>query len=552
MVTALLGVLKAGGAYLPLDPSHPKSRLDFMLEDSSASVLITPRSWQDDAGPRVTRFHIDDEASVAGLPATNPANAAQSANLAYVMYTSGSTGAPKGIGITHRGITRLVLNTDYVTLGPSDRVAQASNASFDGATFEIWGALLNGACLVGIPNDVLLAPDWLAAHLREQRITTMFVPTALFDVIAAKAAGAFAPLRNVLFGGSAANPKWARAVFEQSRPARLLNVYGPTENTTFSSWHLIEDVREEALTVPIGRPIANTTLHVLDPQMKPVAAGVDGELYLGGDGLARGYVNRPALTAQKFVPDPFGGPGERLYRTGDLARILPDGSVEFVGRIDRQVKIRGFRIEPAEIEAALCRLPGVRQGAIRVDKDPAEGPRLIAYVVFGQGGASDISVLRRLLKTRLPEYMVPSCWIAMDAFPLTPNGKVDYDRLPDSDRSRPELGLDCTLPRTPIEEQAAAIWRELLGVQQISITDNFFELGGSSLLVAQFLFRVRHTWAIDLTWQRFLRDPTLAGVALAVTELQMETQDEEVIGRLLEELNNGIGTGLQKLGTEAG
>jgi amino acid adenylation domain-containing protein/non-ribosomal peptide synthase protein (TIGR01720 family) len=386
MVVAFLGILKAGGAYVPLDPDYPKERLAFILEDSSAPLLLSHsllRSRLPEHAAEVVWVDLDPAADAAAENFPSEANAA---SLAYVMYTSGSTGRPKGVAVPHRAVTRLVCRTDYISLKPADRVAQASSASFDAATFEIWGALLHGARLVGVPKDVLLSPPELASVLEHEPITVLFVTTDLFNQLVSEVPGIFRPLRTLLFGGSAVDPQWVRAVLAHGRPQRLLHVYGPTESTTFASWHEVREVAEDATTIPIGRPIANTQLYVLDRYGNPVPIGVVGELFVGGDGLASGYFNRAEMTAEKFIANPFvDDPGARLYRTGDLVRYRRDGNIEFVGRLDRQVKVRGFRIELDEIEAMLRAHPLVLEAAVLAREDTPGDKRLAAYVVPRRG-----------------------------------------------------------------------------------------------------------------------------------------------------------------------
>ncbi|MCP4657351.1 MAG: amino acid adenylation domain-containing protein, partial [bacterium] len=383
LVVGILAVLKAGGAYLPLDLSYPTQRLALMLEDARAPVLITVEALAAalpatlaERGVKVLCLDRDG-ATIARSSGRDPEPIGTLGGraLAYAIYTSGSTGRPKGVAVDHRAIVRLVFNTNYIALGPGDRMAQASNTSFDAATFELWGALLHGARLVGIPKEVALSPRAFADALGEHGITALFLTTALFNQIAGEEPAALGAVRHLLFGGEAVDPHWVREVLAAGQPpGRLLHVYGPTESTTFTSWYRVREVPARARTVPIGGPLANTDLYVLDRGFAPVPAGVAGELWIGGDGLARGYLHRPALTAERFVPHPFARGrrgGKRLYRTGDLVRFLPGGEVEFLGRLDDQVKLRGFRVELGEIEAVLDQHPGVRESAVLARDDRA-------------------------------------------------------------------------------------------------------------------------------------------------------------------------------------
>ena len=348
MVVGLLGVLKAGGAYMPLDPTYPTERLAFMLQDARAALLLTQQLLQSKLSvENQPIICLDtDWPNISQQPRGNLQTAVSSDNLAYVIYTSGSIGNPKGICIPHMGISRLLFNTNYIQIEPTDRMAQASNSSFDAATFEIWGALLHGAQLIGVTKEVVLSPQELAFCLNEQAITVLFLTTALFNQIASQAPWAFSSLRSLLFGGEAVDPHWVREVLTKGKSGRVLHVYGPTESTTYASWYLVESVAEDATTVPIGYPLANTLFYVLDQHMQIVPIGKPAELYIGGDGLARCYLNCFELTAAQFVPDPFSEKlGARLYRTGDIVRYRADGAIEFLGRLDHQVKLRGYRIE---------------------------------------------------------------------------------------------------------------------------------------------------------------------------------------------------------------
>ena len=522
LVVALLAVLEAGGVYVPLDPEHPCRRSDWMLRDAGATVLLTQRSLLPDlpAEGRVV-IAVDDE-----LPAAAAAGplvpAAGAADPAYVIYTSGSTGQPKGVCVPHRAIVRLVRDTDYVALGPDDRIGQVSVVSFDAATFEIWGALLNGGSVVGVPKEVALDPDRMAEHLRREGIGTLFVTTALFNQLVARQPGVFAGMRQVLFGGEAVDPRSVRTVLERGRPERLLHVYGPTEATTFSTSFEVREVPAGARTVPIGRPIANTRAYVLDAQGRPAPIGVAGELYLGGDGLADGYLNAPELTRARFVERSLDGlPSQRLYRTGDRVRWLAGGAIEFLSRLDSQVKLRGHRIEPGEVEAALLATPGVAAAAVVVREDSPGDQRLVAYVVGAGGVRPSPEALRRSLGESLPAFMLPAAFVPLDALPLNANGKVDKAALPAPHERQAEQAA--VAPRTPTESRLAAIWRELLRLDAVGVHDDFFELGGHSLLGMQMIARVRDQFGVGLPFQLLFQDPTVGALAGRLDELAAVT-----------------------------
>ena len=384
MVVALVAVLKAGGTYVPLDPDYPRNRLGFMLEDTQISVLITMQYLQ----PRLPHHtsHLvcldTDWDDLSHLPIHNPENTTSVNDLAYIMYTSGSTGTPKGACIPHRAINRLVLNTNYISLKSTDRIAHISNTSFDAATFELWGAMLNGSSLVVLKKEIALSPEAFANQILEQKLSVLFVTTSLFNKLISEVPTIFSPLRYLLFGGSAVDPKWVRQVLTQGPPDHLLHVYGPTENTTFSTYYPVNAVAEGATTVPIGYPISNSQVYILDNQRQVVPIGVPGELYVGGDGLAIGYLNQAELTEQNFVSNPFMEDAlARLYKTGDLVRYHADGSIEFLGRIDDQIKLRGFRVELGEIEAVLSQHDSVQEAVVVANKNEFGDTRLVAYVV---------------------------------------------------------------------------------------------------------------------------------------------------------------------------
>ncbi|KAB8334016.1 amino acid adenylation domain-containing protein [Scytonema tolypothrichoides VB-61278] len=501
LVVGLVAILKAGGAYVPLDPTYPKERLCLMLEDAQPQLLLTQQHLLEQLpcdGRKVVCIDSDWEANAYGTAspngrenATNLACQINADDLAYVIYTSGSTGKPKGVAVSHQAISRLLFNTNYINIQSCDRIAQVSNTSFDAATFEIWGALVHGAQLIGITKDITLSPEEFAAKLQQQEISTIFLTTALFNQLASVVPDAFKNIRHLLFGGEAVDPSSVKAILKNSSPQRLLHVYGPTECTTFSTWYLIQDLPEGA-TIPIGRPIANTQTYILDHYLQPVPIGVVGELYIGGSGLAKGYLNRPELTAERFIRNPFSREDQaRLYKTGDLARYLPDGNIEFVGRIDNQVKIRGFRIELGEIEAVLSQHPGIQYAAVIVRQDTNDDKRLVAYVVPNRNQATTVSDLRHFLKQKLPNYMIPAAFVMLEALPLTPNGKVDRQALPAPEEVRRELEATFVAPRNELERQLTEIWEDILTVKPISVTDNFFDLGGHSLLAVRLFAQIK-------------------------------------------------------------
>ncbi|MCP4656799.1 MAG: amino acid adenylation domain-containing protein, partial [bacterium] len=490
MVVGILGILKAGGTYVPLDPSYPSERLAFMLEDVRARVLLTQERLAErlpisEVSPEIRLIHLDGDRSIlASYSPENPSRTVSAQSLAYVMYTSGSTGRPKGVSVVHRGVVRLVREADYAELSRREVFLQFAPISFDASTLEIWGALLNGGRLVVLPAHTPSLQE-LGAELERRRVTTLWLTAGLFHQMVDDNLEGLSSVRQLLAGGDVLSAARVRRVLEELPGCTLINGYGPTESTTFTCCAPMRLPDEVADSVSIGRPIADTRVHVLDRHLRPVPVGVYGELLIGGDGLARDYLNRPGLTAERFVPSPVGDvAGARLYRTGDVVRQLADGRIEFLGRRDDQVKVRGFRIELGEVEAALGRHPGVRESALVVQDDGAGGKRLVAFVV-AQGEPPPASAeLRGFLRETLPDYMVPAAWVAIEALPLTPNGKVDRAalgrRAPEAIAAAPAEGH--VAPRTPAEEVMAGIWSRLLDRERIGVHDHFFELGGHSLL----------------------------------------------------------------------
>jgi aspartate racemase len=520
LVIALLGILKAGGAYVPLDPTYPKERLTFMLEDSNARVLLTERSCLTAMPPPgITTISLDTAwQTLAGEPHVNVRGKATAQNLAYVMFTSGSTGKPKGVKIQHDNIVRLVCGVDYAVLDATKTLLHLAPSAFDASTFEVWGALLNGARCVLLP-DRLPTPKRIGALIREQQVTTLWLTASLFNLFIDIAPEALTPVEQVLTGGEALSVARIRRALEVLPATQLINGYGPTESTTFACCYPIPRSLDEGLrSIPIGRPIANTRMYILDPHLNPVPIGVPGELHIAGDGLARGYLHRPELTAERFIPDPFSRrPDARLYKTGDLARWLPDGTIEFLGRLDDQVKIRGFRIEPGEVEAVLGQHPAVREAVVLVIERADGDKRLVAYLVPKQQGETSVPVtLHDFLRERLPEYMIPAAFVWLDRFPLTPVGKLDRRSLPAPVWS--ECSSEFVAPGTKTERWLAAIWCDLLQVDQVGATDNFFKLGGYSLLATRLFARLSSELNTTLPIRWIFDHPTIAGLAAAIEQ----------------------------------
>ncbi|EPJ9483124.1 amino acid adenylation domain-containing protein [Serratia marcescens] len=506
LVCAQLAVIKAGAAYVPIDPQLPAARQAWIADDSGACLMLTD-AIGDEEIPQLT---VEDRE--AEDHNGNPALRVSSGATAYIMYTSGSTGTPKGVMTPHQGITRLVRNNRYAAFDADDRIAFAANPAFDASTMEVWAALLNGGALVVIAPEVMMEAERLAAELQRHRITTLFLTTALFNQYVHSISGALAQLKYLISGGEKEDPGAYARLLQERGPVHLIHAYGPTETTTFATTARIERAEGEA-RLPIGKPIGNTRAYLLDARGRPVPMGAVGELHIGGVGVALGYLNRPELTAQRFLSDPFNPVGGgRMYRTGDLARYLPDGSLEYQGRCDQQIKLRGFRIEPGEIEVQLAASPWVREAVVQVCSTEHH-PRLVAWIV----PTADVDrsalqgQLRAYLSERLPEYMVPSAYVWLDALPLTANGKLDRRALPEPERAA--VGTrEYVAPQGETETTLARVWCELLEIGQIGRHDNFFELGGHSLLAVRLSSQLRQQ-GITLPVQAIFNHPILAELA---------------------------------------
>jgi amino acid adenylation domain-containing protein len=520
MVIALLGILKAGGAYLPLDPEYPPDRLAYMLQDAQPPVVLTQEALADEL-PSLWAQVICVDSDAELFPRESEQDSAPGAvaeSLAYVIYTSGSTGRPKGVLIAHRGLCNLAeAQAQTFGVSPDSRVLQFASLSFDASIFEIVMALRVGATLYLTNADGPLRGLRLLEMLRDQNINIVTLPPS---VLSALPSDDLPSLKTIVSAGEACS---ADIVQRWATGRRFINAYGPTEATI---WATKAECHDDARKPSIGRPINNTQIYIVDSRLEPVSDGVPGELLIGGVGLARGYLNRPELTAEKFVPNPFTSiPGERLYKTGDQARYLPDGQIEYLGRIDHQVKLRGYRIELGEIEAVLMEHTAVREAAVVVHEDAPSDKRLVAYIVAdGQTGVT-MSELRSFIRLKLPEYMTPSSFVLLDELPLTASGKLDRRALPAPDALRSEHKKNFVAPRTPVEELLSEIWKEVLGVERVSINDNFFELGGHSLLATQLIARVQEAFRKEMGPRTVFESPTIAGLAAEIEAVMRAGQD---------------------------
>jgi amino acid adenylation domain-containing protein len=516
MVVALLAILKAGGAYVPLDPAYPTQRLAGILRISRPVAILCQQQVADRlplAG--VPLVFLDGSTALVErtLPFL-PRRSILATDPAYVMFTSGSTGEPKGVVVPHRAVVRLVTNVDYVRLGPCEVLLQLAPLSFDASTFEIWGALLNGARLVQYPAEPL-SLNQLGRTLDVEQISTLWLPAALFEQVVHEELQLLRPVRQLLTGGDVVSEPAAMRVLRELPECAVLNCYGPTESTTFASCHRVR--REDAgLPLPIGRPLPNTRLYILNDALDPLPVGVEGELCIGGDGLALEYLHDPALTASRFLLRPFAnGAPERIYRTGDRARYRGDGTVEFLGRLDDQLKIRGYRIEPGEIESVLTAHPGVRQAVVISRGEALATRRLVAYVTPDADPRPSTAELAAFLRERLPDYMVPATLVMLDALPLTPGGKLDRKALAlQKDVSPVALGRESATLDT-LDATLRTMWEQLFE-KPIAVSDNFFDLGGDSLLGAVLLARIEAQLGLDLPVSLLYDAPTVLELGRAV------------------------------------
>ena len=512
MIIAILAILKAGGAYLPLNPEDPAERLHWMVTDGNLQLILTESqlcSRLPATSEQLFCLDRDWAACVASQPATNLPPLAQPTDLAYVMYTSGSTGRPKGVMVTHRNVVRLVCNSNYLPFDATLVFLQLAPVTFDAATFEIWGALLNGARLAIMPPGTPTLSE-LATALTTYQVNVLWLTAGLFHLMVAEQVVSLKGLRYLLAGGDVLSVTHVRQALQALPNCTLINGYGPTENTTFSTYYPITQVEQTGHTVPIGRPIANSQVYILDRYRQPVPIGVVGELYVGGDGVARGYFNQPGLTAERFIANPFGA--DHLYKTGDFVRYLPSGAIEFLGRQDNQVKLHGFRVELDEIETRLNDHPAIQQSVVVVSRRADNDQKLLAYWVAKPAMTATAGELGAWLKQWLPAYMAPNAFVRLDSFPLTPNGKVNRSAL--AQQVVDTSSIDAYVaPADPLEVALAAIWIQLLQVKAVGATDRFFELGGHSLLAIQLMAELRRVFGVDVPLATLFAEPTIAGLA---------------------------------------
>ncbi|MEO1560354.1 MAG: amino acid adenylation domain-containing protein, partial [Cyanobacteria bacterium J06632_19] len=586
-IISILAIIKAGGIYVPLDPAYPQERLSFMLEDAGVEFLITDSKTSpptpllgkergdetspptpllgkergDETSPptplldkergdeaqlyRGEVINLDTDWEIIDKNSCeNPINSITPENLAYIMYTSGSTGIPKGVCTTHRGIVRLVKSSNYVNLSAEEIILQAAPISFDASTFEIWGALLNGGKLVLLPTQKPSLKE-LGETLEKYHISTLWLTAGLFHLMVDEQIHSLKSVRQLLAGGDVISPIHAQKLQQIYPNCQLINGYGPTESTTFACCYRVPLKHPVDKSIPIGYPISNTQVYILDNNLQPVPIGVPGELYICGDSLARGYLNLPELTAEKFIPNPFFegktspqsplltkercvAGGMRLYKTGDKVRYLSDGTIEYLGRFDNQVKIRGFRVELGEVETALCQHPQVKEAVVIVQKQE-NIQRLIAYyvpVVCRDEIHGDSTNLRSFLSDKIPEYLIPSIFISLPELPLTANGKVNRRALPLPDIITSESNF--VAPTNLLETTLTQIWIDILRVEQVGINDNFFELGGDSILAIQIISRANQA-GIQITPKQLFQYQTIAELAAVVTHTPLIQAEQGII-----------------------
>lgn len=530
MIISILAIIKIGGTYVPLDTDYPAERIAYMIKDAEISTVIMQNvNALPETGREISTILLG-ELDFSAAPTGNISVQRSSESPAYIMYTSGSTGAPKGVMVVDRGIIRLVRNTNYITINQTDAIAHLSNTSFDAATFEIWGALLNGARLVIIDNGTRLSPKLFSEALQTYNISTIFLNTALFNLFSLHNPSMLKGLAYVLFGGESAVASAVERVIKNDPPRNLINVYGPTENTTFSTFYLIDNTYHGNSVIPIGKPVSNSEAYILNDAMQIAGIGETGEIFLGGDGLASGYIGSPELTRQKFVADPFtAGAGKLLYRTGDLGVYLPDGNIVFKGRNDDQVKIHGFRIELQEIRFMLEQIPQIRESLVICKEDDQRGKYICIYYIVQPDCEFSPDEVRDILRGRLPYFMVQFPILQLQSFPLTPNGKIDVQKLPEQQANTADSYITKHDNITAEEQQLKIIWSEFFKTTLINSSDNFFTLGGDSLSAVHIMYRINEAFNIELPIRTIFDSPTIDSLIGKIKAALPETSEVEVV-----------------------
>jgi amino acid adenylation domain-containing protein len=510
MIIGLLGIMAAGGAYVPLDPGYPAERIAFMLQDCGAFLVLTLERLRDrlpdntegivsiDAGAHLTASGTDD----VPLPDVHPAS------LAYVMYTSGSTGIPKGVAVTHRNIVNLMFDRCWRS-GNHDRVLFHSPFSFDASTYELWAPLLSGG-QVAMVTQARVAVSALEHIIAYRGVTAAYLTTALFELMAHEAMGGLEQLREIWTSGDVLSPATMQQVLDACPNTTVIHAYGPTEATVFCSFQTFYPGHRQLTALTLGDSMDNTKMYVLDDRLRLTPPAAAGNLYLAGVGLAREYIRRAGLTATRFVADPFGEPGSRMYQTGDVVRRTADGDLLFYGRADDQLKVRGFRVEPGEVEAVLARHPAVGRVAVAAWQDQAGDKRLVGYVVPTTGTVAEPHALRKFARESMPEQMVPSLFVVVDRLPLTPNGKLDRRTLAGRPTAQPETGRGYVAPRSRAEKAVARVWSEVLDAKQVGVHDSFFDLGGDSFLIVQAVSRLQDLFRVKIPIRIIFTAQTIA------------------------------------------
>ncbi|MEM8908407.1 MAG: amino acid adenylation domain-containing protein, partial [Bacteroidota bacterium] len=525
MIISILGVLKAGAAYVPIAPDYPTERKAFMIEDTQLKLLLILSDQLFEVTTlEVPAFAIDIQLDTLELPDVPLQTDYPSSTPAYVMYTSGTTGQPKGIVVSHQNVVKLACESKAIAIQSTDRVLQWSNFAFDGSVYDIFASLLNGACLQLIEQADAADPARLAQYIQQHQISVAFITTALFNAFVDFDIKALLPLRKLLFGGELVSTQHVQKALAILGPDRMVHVYGPTETTVYASFYPIKAANGN--TIPIGQPLSNTQIYIVNEYEKVAGIGVVGEIWIGGDGVATGYLNRPQLSAEKFMANPFGN--GTIYKTGDLARMLPDGQIEFIGRRDTQIKMRGYRIELGEIENHLQQLPTIQQALVLAQKDSSGTQQLVAYLVVE--GDFDKTVIQQRLKTQLPEYMIPPIMISLPEMPLTLNGKIDKKALPAPDLSNLSTKA-YVAPSTPTQTCLVNIWQQLLEVEQVGIHDDFFDLGGHSLLATRVISEIRTQLHVELSIRDLFHHTILHDLATFIEQQTPNTTLPQLVAQ---------------------